>query len=333
MPNTYLGLPFDAELFMRQWNAEPDPVLTALLNSGAVAEDALVASRLTNEGSDLYTVPFYNTLGGTPVNYDGQTDIPSDLVTGDYMTGVAFGRAKAWTDLDFQSDISGNDPMQHIVGTVARYWAKQRQNTLLKILSGVFSIKDDANWGKHIIDTGDVMGPTTVNNAATDALGDNKSVLTLAFMHSNVARELENIEILEYWKYTDANGVQRNTNLASANGMTVVVDDNMPHTGDKYTTFLLGSGFIRHAPARLKVPVEPWRDPKTAGGQELLYTRKRETFHPNGFSFIVPKKDYTHSPTDAQLASPDNWARGFDAKAIPAVAVVTTSTSAKAPVL
>ena len=35
-------------------------------------------------------------------------------------------------------------------------------------------------------------------------------------------------DLLEYWKYTDANGMQRPTNMASWNGRTVLIDDDVP---------------------------------------------------------------------------------------------------------
>ena len=74
-PGTYLNFPFDAELFIHQWNEEPDPVKTAFLNSGVLAPDPLIAGQLASDGN-LFTVPFYNILDGDEVNeHNGQTDI------------------------------------------------------------------------------------------------------------------------------------------------------------------------------------------------------------------------------------------------------------------
>lgn len=73
-----------------------------------------------------------------------------------------------------------------------------------------------------------VIGATDLNDLATQAMGDHKSSFALAIMHSNVAKTLENMELLEFWKYTDANGIQRPLNLASTNGYTVIVDDGVP---------------------------------------------------------------------------------------------------------
>ena len=333
MAGYYLNFPFDAELFVQAWGEAPDPVKTALLNSGVLVNDPIAAAKLQNDGN-LYTLPFYNILDGDEVNYDGATDITSTETTADVQTGIAYGRAKGFTARNFVAELSGSDPFGHIVNSVARYWNKKRQNRIIGLLDAIFGITNDAAWAKHTVDlsvttsTPYKIEATTLNDVATDTLGDNKSAYAVAIMHSNVARTLENLQLLEYWKQTDANGIQRPTTLASANGYLVIIDDGVPvdtTTDDypKYTTYLLGTGVLRFAPGRLDVPVEIHRDPAKNGGQDTLYTRIRETIHPNGFSFNVPTTGWTESPTDAQLFNSANWVRKFDAKAIPMAKLIT----------
>lgn len=334
MAGYYLNFPFDAELFVQAWGEAPDPVRTALLNSGVLVNDPVAAAKLQNDGN-LYTLPFYNILDGEEVNYDGQTDITSTETSADVQTGIAYGRAKGFTARNFVAELSGSDPFGHIVNSVARYWNKKRQNRIIGLLDAIFSITNDSKWEKHTVDlsvTTDTpykIEATTLNDVATDTLGDNKSAYAVAIMHSNVARTLENLQLLEYWKQTDANGIQRPTTLASANGYLVIVDDGVPVDTTtagypKYTTYLLGTGVLRFAPGRLDVPVEIHRDPAKNGGQDTLYTRIRETIHPNGFSFNVPTTGtWTESPTDAQLFDKNNWVRKFDAKAIPMAKLIT----------
>ena len=36
MPGTIFGIPFDEELFLQMWGEAPDPVKTALLDSGVM---------------------------------------------------------------------------------------------------------------------------------------------------------------------------------------------------------------------------------------------------------------------------------------------------------
>jgi len=333
MAGYYLNFPFDAELFVQAWGEAPDPVRTALLNSGVLVNDPVAAAKLQNDGN-LYTLPFYNILDGDEVNYDGATDITSTETSADVQTGIAYGRAKGFTARNFVAELSGSDPFGHIVNSVARYWNKKRQNRIIGLLDGIFGITNDLAWAKHTVDLSVTTGTaykieaTTLNDVATDTLGDNKSAYAVAIMHSNVARTLENLQLLEYWKQTDANGIQRPTTLASANGYLVIIDDGVPvdtttANYPKYTTYLLGTGVLRFAPGRLDVPVEIHRDPAKNGGQDTLYTRIRETIHPNGFSFKVPTTGWTESPTDAQLFNKNNWVRKFDAKAIPMAKLIT----------
>ena len=343
MPETFLGFPFDEELFHNAWSEAPDPVRTAILNSGAMAQDGVIAQQISGSGN-LYTVPFYNILGGDPVNYDGQTDIPATETDGGSQTGVVYGRAKGFTARNFAAELVGNDPMGHIAQSVARYWQKQRQAVMLQILNAAMGVSGASGNAKkwqdnHVVDlssataTPYVIGDTDLNNLATEALGDNKSLFSLVIMHSNVAKALENKQLLEYWKQTDANGIQRPLNLGSMNGYTVVIDDGVPAVavgGDgankgliKYTTYLLGGGVLRTANARLDHPNDTQYDPAKNGGQETLYTRIRETIHPNGFSFKVPTPGWSESPTNQQLGNSSNWAIQFDPKAIPMAALIT----------
>lgn len=340
MAGTIFGLPFDEELFLQMWTETPDPTLTAILNSGAMVQDSNIAGMIQNNGN-FYTIPFYNTLGGEPLNYDGSTDNVPTEIDGTTQSGVVWSRMRAWMARDFAMELSGGDPMGHIVASTARYWAKYRQKEILNILSGIFGItgtgyakKWQDNNTLNLSSTSAspyVIGATDANNLLTQAAGDNKSAFTLAIMHSQVAKTLENLQVLEFWKQTDANGIQRSLKLASFNGMTVIIDDGVPSkikggTGDDkalvdYTTLFLGNGVLRQANGRLEKPVETDRSPEKFGGVDMLYTKIRETIHPNGFRFKLPAN--TTSPTDAQLADKANWEIVFDPKAIPIARLIT----------
>ena len=343
MAGTIFGLPFDEELFLQMWNEVPDPTLTAILNSGAMVADSNIAGMIQNNGN-LYTIPFYNPLDGDPSNHDGQTDITATEINGAYQTGVVYGRDKAFAARDFAAELSGGDPMGHIAGTVGRYWSKQRQKELIGILNGVFSITGSSGNAKLWQDnnTADLssttatpytIGLTDANDLLTQAAGDNKSQFTLAIMHSQVAKTLENAQLLEFWTQTDANGITRRLNLATYGGMTVIIDDGVPATAVggseankdliKYTTYFLGGGALRQANARLDNPVETQRDPAKNGGMDILYTRIRETIHPNGFSFTPPSSSWTQSPTRAQLSAKANWSIVFNPKAIAMARLIT----------
>ena len=340
----YLNFHFDPELFLLNWKNTEDLTLTALYDSGAVQENAEIAALIAN-GGDFYTIPFYDVLGGTPVNYDGATNITATEHSGIAQNGVVYGRANAWKARQFIRDFnSGADPMQSITAQVAKFWQKRRQAILLKILDGVFSVADDDtdNWDAWQLHTTNLattttsaaaanrIAATTVGDAIQKAVGDNADAFGMAIMHSAVANALAKLDLLEYRKYTDANGIQRPLRIADINGMAVIIDDGVPvnasssASGEKeYTTYLFGSGAIQHANAPVSMPYEEKRDALVNGGEDYMITRVRETLHPNGFSFVLPSSGYTHSPTDEQLAAAANWRLVGDPKGIAMARIIT----------
>lgn len=343
MPGMYLGFPFDEELFLMQWRAAQDPVLTALLESGAVVEDATIRNMIAN-GSNLYTIPFYNVLGGDEENYDGNTDITETETSGGSQTGVVYGRAHAWKDRDFIRDFnSGADPMRSIVAQTSKYWAKKKQSRLIGILDGIFGITDDStdNWDNWQLHTLDIKTSTTsaadankvdaasAADAVQKAVGDNSGIFSMAVMHSKVALNLAKQNLLQFRKYTDPMGIERTINLADWNGYTVIVDDGVPVSQNSsatsendYTTYLFGTGAILTAPAPVSKAVEVGREPKKQGGYDFLINRLRETMHPNGFSFVADVSENV-SPTDDVLKAAASWKLVANAKNIPIARIIS----------
>lgn len=335
MPGMFLNYPFDEEIFLMNWKAAVDPTLTAMIDSGAVQTNREIARMIAN-GSNTYTIPFYNVLTGEDDNYDGTTDMKVSEPDSGFQTGVVYGRMHAWKDRDFIHDFnSGANPMQQISSQVAKYWQKKRQNRLLGILDGIFTITDDESdewdaWQLHTLNIAtsaasvteaNKVGDASAADAMQKALGDNSGLFSMAIMHSAVANNLAKLNLLTYRKYTDAAGIERQVNIADWNGLTVIVDDGMPNkrsataTSDmEYTTYLLGTGAIQRADAPVSHPVETDREVKEHGGYNLLATRFRETLHPNGFSFVLPASCI--SPTDEQLKTAANWKLVVDPKTI-----------------
>ena len=336
---TYLNFPFDPELFLYNWQNEKDPTLTAMLESAAVREDATIKGLIQN-GSDYYTIPFYDLIGGTPENYDGATDITATATTGNAQSGIVYGRAQAWSAKDFVVDYnSGADPMKQITSQVAKFWAKQKQTRLINIAEAIFGITGTGDnydaWANHTVDitstppvahTSNKIAATTIGEALQYAVGDAADEFSLAIMHSKVAVNLAGLNLLDYRKYTDAQGIERQLRIADINGMTAIIDDGVPVTGTgsstKYTTYLFGNGAFLTAPANCDKPVETTRQALTAGGMDILITRLRETIHPNGFSFTKPV-GYAGSPSEAQLGATANWDIIANAKNIAMVKLVS----------
>ena len=253
-------------------------------------------------------------LDGEAVNYDGQTDITATS-TKTFEQGVqVVGRAKAWVEKDFSQDITGVDFMANIQQQVAEYKDGLDQDTLLAVLEGIFAMSSGTKnlefVEKHTTEVEGNLEPTTLNSATNKACGANKKKFSLVFMHSDVATNLENLQLVEYLKYTDKDGIQRNLELAQWGNKLVVIDDDMPvvtdEDGAKYTTYVLGEGAIGFEDIGAKVPYEMDRDPKVNGGEDTLYMRQRKAFAPKGISYEKTAQA-SLSPTDAELKNGANW--------------------------
>lgn len=333
---------FNGELFTKYVDTLPKLTRNELLKSGAIYSDPNIGNVLSEQvGGNYITTPLFGIIGGAPLNYDGQTDITAEATGTASHSRVVVGRAKAWIEKDFGYDITGKTNFMDNVGKqVASYWEDIDQDVILSILEGIFKMTGTKNKefvDKHTYDVTATPRPgfdaTTLNNAAQQALGDNKNKLALIICHSAIATSLENLNLLEYIKYTDANGIQRDLGLATLNGKLVLIDDNMPITEDgHYTSYILGERAIEMTDVGVKVPYEMDRDPKVNGGQDTLYSRQRKIYAPYGISFTM-KNMVTQSPTNLELANGTNWelAKGtgekdiIDHKAIPIARIISTA--------
>lgn len=330
---------FNSEVFGKYLETVPRVKQNALLKAGVLRTRGELAAMLPDQtGGNFITLPMTGRIGGTALNYDGATNITATNLETFSQSMIVVGRAKAWEEKDFSFDITGHDFMADIAAQVADYWDDVDQITLLSILAGLFGVSTNSFNTDHTLDiTGaavKVVGAATLNTAVQKASGANKDIYKVAIMHSAVATNLENLEVLEYWKQTDANGVQRPVGMASWNGRTVLIDDDVPAVTSEgvttYTTYLLGEGAFDYCDVGAKVPVEPYRDPTTSGGKDMLITRRRKVFAPRGFSFVQPSTPIV-SPTDAQLATAARWtpvkdsagSGYYDSKAIPIARILS----------
>lgn len=280
----------------------------------------------SQNGTGYARIAMRGLLDGDAVNYDGQTDITATSTKTFEQGVVVIGRAKAWVEKDFSYDITGGvDFMDNVAQQVADYWQDIDQDTILAILKGIFAMTGAKNLefvNKHTYTVDGNMEAGTLNSATAQACGDRKKKFAMIFMHSVVATNLENLNLLTALKYTDKDGVTRDLTMYTWNGKLVVVDDGMPveeiaATGTEggedyvegyteYTSYVLGEGSISYEDIGAKVPYEMARDPKTNGGQDTLYTRQRKVFAPFGISYEKASQA-TNSPTDAELANGANW--------------------------
>lgn len=329
---------YDEELFNNRWASELDPTSLVLLNSGAMIESAEIANMISG-GGNYFTIPFYKDIEGEEVNYDGNTDIPTDDTEDGAQSGVVYGRAKGWKSTVFVNDFTGADPMGNILARINKWKGKKVQGRLIQILNAILGITGEgefADWENHKMDIAsasvdvteaNTIGLTTLRDLAVQSLGDKADDFALAVMHSKVANDLAKFNVLEFFKYNDARGQELDVKVGRSGNMIVLICDEVPHVAGEsgameYTTYVLGRGVLLHANAPVEKPSDLDYDPAKNGGTEMLYTRYREAIHPNGFSFSMEQLPV--SPTDAQLADSANWSIVMNPKNI-AIASLTTN--------
>lgn len=316
---------FNEEVFERYVKTLPSTKENSLIKNGLFTNVNEYKSKM-NEQSGGYAVtePIKGRIGGDPVNYDGNTNIPKGSERDTFFQRkICYGRAKAFGEYDFASDITGANFMAE-AQEVKDYWDEERQKTVLSILKGIFSMTggvDGAFVTKHTYDisgeqTANTLTADALNRAAQKALGDKKAKLDVIFMHSAVSTNLEGLNLIDFLKYTDANGIERDLTIGTFNGRLVIVDDDMPTTevdesaegaGDgyiAYTSYVFQKGFFEYENIGATKPSELARDPYDKGGKTDLITRVREMVVPKYISY---KGTGTVSPTNSNFETGSNW--------------------------
>lgn len=360
---------FNERAFGKYMSAIPNVKLNKLRESRAIVGDARLRDAFVNNsqtGTVYAVLPYFGLLSGTPQNYDGVSNVTPGK-TDSYEQGVfTYGRMNGWTEADFSYDVTGGtDFMANVRNQINTYWNAVDQDVILAILKGIFSM---ASTGTGAIKTANAafvdahtydisspdaattteamcMNATTLNSAIQKACGDNKQKFSLVFCHSAVATNLENLKLLAYLKYTDAQGIERDLEMGTWNGRLVVVDDSMPVTVvpaveeaegvpaqeayTAYTTYVLGEGAIGFEDVGAKVPYEMVRDAKTRGGEDTLISRKRKAVSVAGISYLKVKQA-TNSPTNSELENGQNWSlvnnsenKTIEHKAVPIARIIS----------
>lgn len=245
---------FNPQAFGHYVNRIPNTTKTELAKSGAVGSNENARNALATQTGSLYSrIPYFGRINGdTSQNNDGNSDITATN-TSTYEQGfVVASRMDSWTEKSFSKNITaGVDFMDNVAGQISDYKLEVKQKMLLAILEGIFSMSTSGTsvaakaakefLASHVYDitakggTDGYVGAATLNKAIQKGCGDNKNIFKLAIMHSEVATNLENLRLLKYLTYTDADGVQRDLALATWNGRTVLIDDGMPVASGFYT--------------------------------------------------------------------------------------------------
>ena len=308
---------WNPNVFEKYMRKVPNVKENSLVKNGLLDSKPNMTARLRDEvGGNYFTEPIKGLLDGQVLNYDGVVDMTATSRDTFEQGKIIIGRMKAWTEKDFSTELTGEDWLKGLAAEVKEYYDEVDQADILAILKGIFAMTDTASGfvDAHTTEIEGEVDATSMNSALQKASGDKKKLFKIAFMHSFVATNLENLNLLNFLKYTDSEGIERDLTIGTYNGKLVVVDDDMPTEvvgeGDEaytqYTTYVLGDKFFEYDNVGVKVPNEMSRDPKTNGGVDTLYTRQRKLFAPKWISF-TKNQMASNSPTRAELEDGRNW--------------------------
>lgn len=317
-------------------------------------------------GKDIAEALGYSNSSKAVMNHvdveDKETTMADVMQMIDFIYAQPRGRGHktpTYDDFIIYQATGGTDFMANVRNQINDYWNGVDQDVILAILKGIFGMAQTGTGAiktsnaafvdAHTLDisasTTDAktdatmcMDATTLNTAIQKACGDNKQKFKLVYCHSAVATNLENLKLLAYLKYTDADGMERDLEMGTWNGRLVVIDDSLPvevkHVGDTggdvslYTTYILGEGAIGFEDVGAKVPYEMVRDAKTRGGEDTLISRKRHAVSVAGISYTKASQA-TNSPTNAELETGKNWSlvasdtKTIEHKAVPIARIIS----------
>lgn len=227
---------WNPNVFQKYMNKIPSTRENALIKNGLLDNKPNMTARLRDEvGGNYFTEPIKGLLDGQVLNYDGVQDVTFSSRDTFEQGKIIIGRMKGWEEKDFSTELTGVDWMAGLAAEVREYYEDVDQDDILAILKGIFATTDAgsaAAMAKHTSDisneVNNELSAAALNSALQKAVGDKKKQFKIAFMHSLPATNLENLNLLEFLKYTDSNGIQRDLTLGTWNGKLVVVDDGMP---------------------------------------------------------------------------------------------------------
>ena len=297
-----------AKFDSKSWNPEvwekymrkvPNTKENSLIKNGLLNAKPNMTARLRDEvGGNYFTEPVKGLLDGEVLNYDGVTDLTATSRDTFEQGKIIIGRMKGWTEKDFSTELTGEDFMP-LAEEVKEYYDGVDQTDILSILKGIFAMTDTGTdfVAKHTYKVDKELDATDMNKALQKASGDKKKVYSVAFMHSLVATNLENLNLLNFLKYTDSNGIERDLTIGTYNGKLVVVDDEMP-TADGY------DAATESTPNALKVVASG-----ATAGQINLDDVKKASFYPANVKandYVVAATEYTTYVLGNQFFDYDN---------------------------
>jgi hypothetical protein len=306
---------------------------SALFQSGIVARTPDYDARAALGGTQV-NMPHWNDLTGNrqPLS-DSAPLVPAKLVADQDIARV-HNDGMAWSWNHLAAVTAGDDPALALADFVAEYWNRQNQYMLISSLKGVFAAPTMAGnlLAIHAESIALQTAASKLNGAsfvdATQRLGDCGDRLVAVAMHSAVEAALRKLDLIDF--IPDSQGEAQ---IRTFQGRRVIVDDGCPvragtTDGQVYTTFLFGPGAfgmgfddLNGAPVEGGHGTEGCEIARDAlNSDTFLVNRRRFILHPRGVKFTSASVAAANV-TNAELELAANWARVWENKNVPVVAV------------
>lgn len=299
-----------------------------------IVEHSPAFDALASGGGQTVNMPFWQDLTATRQLLSDSATLTVNRITGATDIARIQNDAQVWSVNDLAHLLSGGDPMQAIVDLVAAYWARIDEGLVVSSLTGMFGAASMASnlLALHSESIAGQSSSTRLNGStfvdACAKLGDRSDRLVAVGMHSAVEAALRKLDLIDF--IPDSEGKPM---LRVFQGRRVVVDDSLTSRagstdGVVYTTYLFGYGAFAKGSALLgsdplqggvgTTGVEIGRVPLDS--DTVLINRRRFILHPRGVKF-TSVSCVGDSPTNAELATSNNWIRVYEAKNVRIVAV------------
>lgn len=289
-----------------------------LIGSPAVVNDPLVTSKLAEGGKQTIelstTVHLTNNSGGVTENLG--TDDTDDLGTVTKMgTKILktpiMHRNSIYSSADIVEVMGNIALMQQAAAESGEIVVNNRNLSLVSTLQGVIAKLGTSHTNSIFTEDGDnAVAANKISDGAiieTSAAWGDQATPSLLCMHSDVYRDLQELDLIDFQRSSEAN---IGFGMYLQHG--VYVDDDCPKragttTGFVYTVFLLRPGAVGFGMGRAKVPMAAWREEQQGNGEgvEYLAVRDRYSWFPRGMSFTGSPAGTT--ATNTELATSGNW--------------------------
>lgn len=236
-----------------------------------------------------------------------------------------------WSATDLSAALAGKDPMKAIGELVARFWSRDLQKELIRVLNGIFGTipavtgdtakPEETRLASNLLDISGKSGAAAnwSGSAFIDAeqlLGDAKARLTGIAIHSATEAELRKQNMIQTIRPSE------DASFDVYQGKRVIVDDGCPVEKGVYTTYLFGNGAVALGNGNPEgfVPTETDRAKRKGSGVDYLINRRTSILHPRGVAFTSENVAKTEGPSPEEMRDPSNWKPVYEPKQIRIVA-------------